>query len=553
MTTPAESPYDVGLVGNGTNTSFPYTFVAFNDDEFRVFKKDTVANTFVELTLTTDYTVTYNGSNTGGTIETTVAPTGDETINIFRNTTPSQEDTYFENTPFPAKNVEKQLDKITRIDQEQTNDYYTAINEFDPLPGGGGAGEVNTSSNEGAGAGLALPKVGSNLPFKSLVGGSNVSLDEGSDTITINATGGGGGGGESNTASNLGTGKGTFAQKNGVDLQFKSLVAGTNITLGSNDNEITINATGGGSGGGGEANTAVNIGTGEGLFAQKNGVDLEFKSLVGGTNINFIAGANDIVMSTPATINSPDSVLLNRANHVGTQLASTISDFDDAVETNPLVILNTNKVSNATHTGEVTGAGSLTVQPTAISNKPSVTAAAGMEVLVNDAGTLRKVDADDFLGGGGGGGILQQVETFLTSGVSTSTPIPYDNTPPQSTEGTEIISLSITPLSPTSSLYIGVFGFGGGSSVLSATGAIFEPSASSDAIIASSLTAPGTNLVGPISVVSPKIDSTGTTERTFTFRIGTAGSGTYYISGSSAANSLYGTAGGLLIRITEIE
>ena len=47
--------------------------------------------------------------------------------------------------------------------------------------------------------------------------------------------------GESNTASNLGAGEGTFAQKNGVDLEFKSLVAGANITISSTATEITIN------------------------------------------------------------------------------------------------------------------------------------------------------------------------------------------------------------------------------------------------------------------------------------------------------------------------
>jgi len=64
---------------------------------------------------------------------------------------------------------------------------------------------------------------------------------------------------------------------------------------------------------------------------------------------------------------------------------------------NDAIVLNTAKSTNATHTGEVTGSGSLTVDPTAISNKASVTAAAGMEVLVNDAGTLKKADASDFL------------------------------------------------------------------------------------------------------------------------------------------------------------
>jgi hypothetical protein len=53
---------------------------------------------------------------------------------------------------------------------------------------------------------------------------------------------------EANTASNLGSGSGVFAQKVGVDLQFKSLVAGTNVSLSSDASSITINSTGGGGG-----------------------------------------------------------------------------------------------------------------------------------------------------------------------------------------------------------------------------------------------------------------------------------------------------------------
>lgn len=55
-----------------------------------------------------------------------------------------------------------------------------------------------------------------------------------------------------------------------------------------------------------------------------------------------------------------------------------------------------------THTGEVTGSDVLTVDSTAISNKAVVTGASGQEVLVNDSGTLKKVDAGDFLSAGGG-------------------------------------------------------------------------------------------------------------------------------------------------------
>lgn len=60
-------------------------------------------------------------------------------------------------------------------------------------------------------------------------------------------TSGGGGGGEANTASNVGGGAGVFKQKTGVDLEFKSLIAGTNITLTPGTNDITIDASGGAS------------------------------------------------------------------------------------------------------------------------------------------------------------------------------------------------------------------------------------------------------------------------------------------------------------------
>ncbi len=50
--------------------------------------------------------------------------------------------------------------------------------------------------------------------------------------------------GEVNTASNLGAGTGLFAGKVGVDLQFKSLVAGTGISFTSDSTTVTINGSG---------------------------------------------------------------------------------------------------------------------------------------------------------------------------------------------------------------------------------------------------------------------------------------------------------------------
>ncbi len=142
------------------------------------------------------------------------------------------------------------------------------------------------------------------------------------------------GGGEANTASNVGTGAGqVFKQKVGVDLEFKTIKAGTNITVTNNADDITIDATGGA----GEVNTASNVGAGAGVFKQKTGVDLEFKS-VSSADFNVSGGTNEI---------------------------------------------------------EIQAA------PAMITNQGSVTAASGMEVLLNDSGTLKRADVSGFLGGGG--------------------------------------------------------------------------------------------------------------------------------------------------------
>ena len=62
-----------------------------------------------------------------------------------------------------------------------------------------------------------------------------------------------------------------------------------------------------------------------------------------------------------ATANAADAALRDRATHTGTQVATTISDFATAVAATAAVTANTAKVTNATHTGDVTGAAALTL------------------------------------------------------------------------------------------------------------------------------------------------------------------------------------------------
>ena len=86
---------------------------------------------------------------------------------------------------------------------------------------------------------------------------------------------------------------------------------------------------------------------------------------------------------------------------VNTQIGDVVLDADDISDA-----ATTNKW-NVTHTGEVTGATTLTVDKTAIGNRTLVTLAPTDLVLISqtsDGGNLKKVVASDF---GGGGGLSQ--------------------------------------------------------------------------------------------------------------------------------------------------
>ena len=109
-------------------------------------------------------------------------------------------------------------------------------------------------------------------------------------------------------ASNVGTGGGVFKQLSGSDLQLRSIVAGTNITITQNTDDITISSASSVTGG-------ANLGTGSGLFVDINSGNIRLKSLVGGSGIT-------LTDSSTETLVSVDSSTLNAATVGG--LSSTV-------------------------------------------------------------------------------------------------------------------------------------------------------------------------------------------------------------------------------------
>lgn len=110
-----------------------------------------------------------------------------------------------------------------------------------------------------------------------------------------------GGAGEANTASNLGTGSGVFAQKVTTDLQFKSLVAGANITLTPAATTITIASTGG---------------SGSALTIQDEGISLT----TAGTLINFVGAGVTVTepVADQVTVTVPGAPVSSVDGQTGT-------------------------------------------------------------------------------------------------------------------------------------------------------------------------------------------------------------------------------------------
>jgi len=106
----------VSYAGNGSTTAFavPFMFVKNSDIEVIVLDVEKVEHF---KTISTDYTLSGAGEQTGGVCTMIASPADGETLTIRRNPEIVQEVDYVENDAFPASTHEAALDKLTMICQ----------------------------------------------------------------------------------------------------------------------------------------------------------------------------------------------------------------------------------------------------------------------------------------------------------------------------------------------------------------------------------------------------------------------------------------------------
>lgn len=180
-----------------------------------------------------------------------------------------------------------------------------------------------------------------------------------------------------------------------------------------------------------------------------------------------------------------------------------------------------------------------------------------MPIAINGTGTVTGITAGGLPDGiitrpeiGYAGAILQVVNTAASAYNSGTTLIPQDDTIPQNTEGTEFMTLAITPTSASSKLLIEVNAFVSANTALRwVIGALFQDS-TADALTASSVWIDTANAADILSFTHYMTAGT-TSSTTFKFRAGPHAAATAGFNGTSGAR-LFGAIPKSSITIWEI-
>lgn len=124
--TVSSSTNKVSYSGNGSLTTFAYTFKIFDEDDLTVILR-AADGTETTQTITTHYTVTGVGVASGGNVVFGSAPASGVTVVIIREQPLTQGLDLVPNDPFPAQSLEESLDKLTFMAQKHEEELSRAI------------------------------------------------------------------------------------------------------------------------------------------------------------------------------------------------------------------------------------------------------------------------------------------------------------------------------------------------------------------------------------------------------------------------------------------
>ncbi|TAL39627.1 MAG: hypothetical protein EPN97_02060 [Alphaproteobacteria bacterium] len=142
------------------------------------------------------------------------------------------------------------------------------------------------------------------------------------------------------------------------------------------------------------------------------------------------------------------------------------------------------------------------------------------------------------------GSIIQTVSATYASNADLTTTIPLDDTIPQITEGTEVVTVSITPTSASSMIEVSFCAFGSASAAAVLIAALFKDTGS-NALQVSTMVAGGGSLPDCISLTYFE-NAANTSARTYRIRVG-LNSGTCRLNGTLTSRMFGGAAAAYII------
>lgn len=131
----------VEYTGNGSTTAFAVPFYFLANGDLKVYQAG------VLKTITTHYTVSGAGNESGGTVTFGTAPAAAEAVVIFRDPALTQSTDYPPNDPFPAESHERALDRLTMIAQRLNDKLGQALLVSDDEQFGGVLPSKSTRAN----------------------------------------------------------------------------------------------------------------------------------------------------------------------------------------------------------------------------------------------------------------------------------------------------------------------------------------------------------------------------------------------------------------------
>jgi len=124
--TVSSSTNKVSYSGNGSLTTFAYSFKIFDQDDLTVILR-AADGTETTQTITTHYTVSGVGEASGGNVVFGSAPASGVTVVIIREQPLTQGLDLVPNDPFPAQSLEEALDKVVFMTQKHEEELSRAI------------------------------------------------------------------------------------------------------------------------------------------------------------------------------------------------------------------------------------------------------------------------------------------------------------------------------------------------------------------------------------------------------------------------------------------